>query len=192
MNSPVKIILLGPPGSGKDTHAAILSATFGVPSISMGGMLREEIVRQTADGARAATAMQKGEMVPQEIVDRLLKAKLQSEACAKGYILNGYSRSLEVLKKYLDMDTPTHIIHLMLSDDDVQDRLRVRGRHDDQAHVIDVRLKRYHAEEVQVAEYWKNDPSVHYTEIWTNRAPLSITKDIIDFMHAALHESSAS
>jgi adenylate kinase len=187
MNTPVKIILLGPPGSGKDTHAAILSATFGIPSISMGGMLREEIVRQTPDGARAAAAMQKGEMVPQEIVDRLLKAKLESESCAKGYILNGYTRAMHSLEKYLAMDQPTHVIHLMLSDDDVQDRLKVRGRHDDQAHIIEVRLVRYHDEEVKVADYWKNDPTVWYKEIWTNRVPIDITKDIIDFMHASMH-----
>ncbi len=187
MNQPLKIILCGPPGSGKDTHATVLSATFGIPSISMGGMLREEIVRQTADGATAASYMQRGEMVPQEIVDRLLKQKLASEACANGYILNGYTRSMDSLKTYLSIDRPTHVIHLMLSDDDVQDRLKVRGRHDDQAHVIEVRLKRYHTEEVQVAEYWKNDPSVWYKEIWTNRMPIDITKDIIDFMHASMH-----
>ena len=188
MNSPIKIVLCGPPGSGKDTHATVLSATFGIPSISMGGMLREELVRQTADGARAAVAMQKGEMVPEEIVDRLLQQKLQSDACARGYILNGYTRSLAALEKYLAMDAPTHVIHLMLSDDDVQDRLKVRGRHDDQAHVIEVRLKRYHEAEVPVAEYWKHDASVRYAEIWTNRAPISITKDIIDFMHGSLQE----
>lgn len=188
MNTPVKIVLCGPPGSGKDTHAAILSATFGVPSISMGGMLREEIVRQTPDGALAAAAMQKGEMVSQEIVDRLLKQKLASESCANGYILNGYTRAMHSLEKYLTMDQPTHVIHLMLADDDVRDRLKVRGRHDDEAHIIDLRIKRYHEEEVQVAEYWKNDSTVHYTEIWTNRAPLDITKDIIDFMHRTLSE----
>ncbi len=186
MNSLVKIILLGPPGSGKDTHAAILSATFGIPSISMGGMLREEIVRQTTDGARVAEAMQKGEMVPQEIVDRLLRQKLASEACANGYILNGYTRAMDSLKIYLSIDQPTHVIHLMLSDDDVQDRLKVRGRHDDQAHIIELRLKRYHADEVKVAEYWKSDVTVHYAEIWTNRTPIEITKDIIDFMYKTL------
>lgn len=187
MNSPIKIVLCGPPGSGKDTHATVLSATFGIPSISMGSMLREEVVRQTADGAIVAACMQKGEMAPEEIVDRLLKAKLQSESCAKGYILNGYTRSLSALEKYLAMDAPTHVIHLMLSDDDVQDRLKVRGRHDDQAHVIEVRLKRYHADEVPVADFWKNDPTVWYKEIWTNRVPIDITKDIIDFMHASMH-----
>lgn len=186
MNAPVKIILLGPPGSGKDTHAAVLSATFGIPSISMGGMLREEIVRQTTDGARAAEAMQKGEMVPQEIVDRLLRQKLASEACAKGYILNGYTRTMDSLKTYISIDQPTHVIHLMLSDDDVQDRLKVRGRHDDQMHIIQLRLKRYHADEVKVAEYWKGDATVRYAEIWTNRVPIEITKDIIDFLYKTL------
>ncbi len=187
MNSPIKIVLCGPPGSGKDTHATVLSATFGIPSISMGGMLREEIVRQTPDGAIAAASMQKGEMVPQEIVDRLLQRKLADESCAKGYILNGYTRSMESLKKYISLDRPTHVIHLLLSDDDVRERLKVRGRHDDLAHVIDVRLERYHTEEVQVAEYWKHDSTVRYTEIWTNRMPIDITKDIIDFMHATIH-----
>lgn len=187
MNSPIKIVLCGPPGSGKDTHATVLSATFRVPSISMGGMLREEIVRQTQDGAIAALAMQKGEMVPQEIVYRLLRQKLESEACAKGYILNGYTRSLESLKTYLSFDKPTHVVHLMLSDDDVRDRLKVRGRDDDQANIVELRLRRYHEEEVKVCDFWKNDPSVWYTEIWTNRMPIDITKDIIDFMHASLH-----
>ena len=186
MQTPVKIILLGPPGSGKDTHAAILSATFRIPSISMGGILREEIVRQTPDGAIAAQAMQKGEMVSEEIVDRLVKQKLQSDDCARGYILNGYTRSLNALKKYLSMDRPTHVIHLMLSDDDVRERLKDRGRYDDLEQVIDVRLRRYHKDEVPVAETLKADPTLHFIEIWTNRAPLSITKDMIDFLHGTL------
>lgn len=152
----------------------------------MGGILREEIVRQTPDGAIAAQAMQKGEMVLEEIVDRLVKQKLQSDDCARGYILNGYTRSVKALEKYLTMDHPTHVIHLMLSDDDVRERLKDRGRHDDLEHVVDVRLRRYHEEEVPVAEALKNDPGVHYVEIWTNRAPLSITKDMIDFLHASM------
>lgn len=187
MNSPLKIILCGPPGSGKDTHAAVLSATFGIPTISMGGLLRSEIVKQTKDGIEAAGYMSRGEMVPEEIVTRLVRERLAEEGCKNGYILNGYTRSLDKLKTYLSFDTPTHIVHLMLSDDDVRDRLKVRGRHDDQSHVVDARLKLYHESEAAVCEYWKTDPTVWYKEIWTNRAPIDITKDIIDFMHASMH-----
>lgn len=187
MNSPIKIVLCGPPGSGKDTHATVLSATFRVPSISMGGILRAEIVKQTPDGAIAASYMQKGEMVPEEIVTRLLREKLQDESSAKGYILNGYMRSMDSLKRFLAFDQPSHVVHLRLSDDDVRERLLARGRHDDLADVIERRLDLYHNEEMAVCEYWKNDPSVWYTEIWTNRMPIDITKDIIDFMHASLH-----
>lgn len=187
MNQPLKIILCGPPGSGKDTHAAVLSATFGIPTISMGGLLRAEIVKQTSDGIAAAGYMSRGEMVPEEIVTRLVKERLAEESCANGYILNGYTRSLDKLKTYLSFDAPTHIVHLLLSDDDVRDRLKVRGRHDDQAHVVDARLKLYHESEAAVCEYWKSDPTVWYKEIWTNRTPIDITKDIIDFMHASMH-----
>ncbi len=187
MTTPLKIILCGPPGSGKDTHAAILSATFGIPSISMGGLLRAEIVKQTKDGIEAAHYMSKGEMVPEGIVTRLLKERLAEEGCKNGYILNGYMRSMDKLETYLSFDHPTHVVHLLLSDDDVRDRLKVRGRHDDQAHVVDNRLKLYHEDEGPVIEYWKHDKSVWYKEIWTNRQPIDITKDIIDFMHHSIH-----
>ena len=126
-------------------------------------------------------------MVPEEIVTRLVKERLAEESCANGYILNGYTRSLDKLKTYLSFDHPTHVVHLMLSDDDVRDRLKVRGRHDDQAHVVDARLKLYHESEAAVCDYWKNDSTVWYKEIWTNRTPIDITKDIIDFMHASMH-----
>lgn len=190
MSQPLKIILCGPPGSGKDTHAAVLSATFGIPSISMGGLLRSEIVKQTPDGIEAAHYMARGEMVPEGIVTRLLKERLAEESCRNGYILNGYMRSMDKLQTFLTFDAPTHVVHLALSDDDVRDRLKVRGRHDDQAHVVDNRLKLYHEDEGPVIEYWRQDPTVYFTEIWTNRVPIDITKDIIDFMHASIHDET--
>lgn len=184
MNTPRKIILLGPPGSGKDTYALLIAATFGIPTISMGAMLRAEVVKQTENGVTIAGYMARGEMVPPHLVTPLLQARLAQEDCANGYVLNGYTRSMESLANYLAIDTPTHVIHLLLSDDDIRDRLHVRGRDDDKAHIIDARLRRYHEEEVAVGEYWKKDPTVRYAEIWTNREPLPILQEIIDFLRS--------
>lgn len=93
-NRPLVIILLGPPGAGKGTHAAPLSQRLGIPHISTGDLFREHIRHQTPLGKEVKGYMDEGKLVPDKLVlDMLLQRVAQSD-CQKGYLLDGFPRTL--------------------------------------------------------------------------------------------------
>jgi adenylate kinase len=99
------IILLGPPGAGKGTQAKLISQTFGIPQISTGDLLRENVDRQTELGLQAKAAMDRGDLVPDELVCDMVALRLVLADCAKGFILDGFPRTVrqaEWLDGYLE------------------------------------------------------------------------------------------
>lgn len=87
-------IFLGPPGVGKGTHAKLFSGKHGIPQISTGDMLRENIKRGTELGVQAQLYIDKGELVPDELVIQMVKERLALPDCQKGYILDGFPRTV--------------------------------------------------------------------------------------------------
>jgi adenylate kinase len=92
--SRLAIILLGPPGAGKGTQGRKLSSEFGYPSISTGDILREAVRNQTDLGAQAKQYMDKGGLVPDSLVDAIVRSRLTREDCRQGFILDGYPRTV--------------------------------------------------------------------------------------------------
>ncbi len=90
-----KILLMGPQGAGKGTVAAILKEKLEVPHISMGDIFRETVKSDSPLGEKLKEIMAKGELVPIEITAQMLKERLQQADCKKGYLLDGYPRSIE-------------------------------------------------------------------------------------------------
>lgn len=90
----MNLILLGPPGIGKGTQAEILSAKFSIPKISTGDMFREEIKRKTQLGQDASSYMRRGELVPDNIVMAIVRKRLSESDCRKGFVLDGFPRTL--------------------------------------------------------------------------------------------------
>ncbi len=88
------IILLGPPGAGKGTQAKKISAQFSIPQISTGDMLREAVKNGTQMGKLAKTHMDAGGLVPDQVVIGIVKDRLQAPDCAKGFILDGFPRTI--------------------------------------------------------------------------------------------------
>ena len=88
-----RMILLGPPGAGKGTQAERISAHFAIPAISTGAILRANKERGTELGVRAASYMDKGEYVPDEVVDSMVEARLSESDAAGGFLLDGYPRT---------------------------------------------------------------------------------------------------
>jgi adenylate kinase len=88
------VILLGAPGSGKGTQAKMISAKLGIPQISTGDMLREERETGTQIGRESSVYMDRGELVPDELILDMVRLRVQKQDCAEGFILDGFPRTL--------------------------------------------------------------------------------------------------
>lgn len=103
----MNFIFLGPPGAGKGTHAKLLSQKHGIPQISTGDMLRENIKRATDLGKQAQVYIDQGELVPDDLVIQMIEERLAQPDCQKGYILDGFPRTVtqaEALSKFARID----------------------------------------------------------------------------------------
>ncbi len=107
----VKLVLLGPPGAGKGTQAQVLSKDLMVPHVSTGDMLREALKAQTPLGLKAKEFMEKGGLVPDEVVIGLVKERLSKADAKKGFILDGFPRTPE---QALSLDGLLHTLKMPL------------------------------------------------------------------------------
>jgi len=127
----VRIILLGPPGSGKGTQAELLSKKYGIPHIAMGDILREEVARGTSLGKKVNVYMSRGELVPDEIVIEVLKERIKKPDCKNGFILDGFPRTLNQAKA---LDTMLDelgfridaVVYIDVPDEEIVRRLSLR------------------------------------------------------------------
>ena len=122
----MRLVLLGPPGSGKGTYASKLKVTLGVPHVSAGDIVREEIKAGTELGKRIKKYSERGELVPDEVIIEMLQARLKEPNCAKGFILDGFPRTMpqaEALGKIAGIDL---VINLNVPDEIIIQRLSNR------------------------------------------------------------------
>ena len=90
----MRLILLGPPGAGKGTQAAFITEAFGIPQISTGDMLRAAAKAGTPLGLAATKVMDTGRLVSDDIIIGLVKERLEAPDCAKGYLFDGFPRTI--------------------------------------------------------------------------------------------------
>jgi len=95
----MRLVLLGPPGAGKGTQSAVLSKEYGLPHVSTGDMLRESVKAGLPLGLKAKSYMDKGELVPDEVVIGIVAGRLLNPDTKKGYILDGFPRTLNQAKE---------------------------------------------------------------------------------------------
>ena len=122
----MRLVLLGPPGAGKGTYASRLTVKLGVPHISTGDMVREEIKKQTDLGRKIKEYSDRGALVPDEIIIKLLANRLRKSDCDKGFILDGFPRTIsqaEALEKIAKIDL---VINLNVPDEIIITRLSNR------------------------------------------------------------------
>ncbi|MCK4427505.1 MAG: adenylate kinase [candidate division Zixibacteria bacterium] len=122
------LVLLGPPGSGKGTLAKLLSAKLNIPHISTGDILREEIKLGTLLGKKVKLFVERGELVPDQIILEMMTERIRKSDCQKGFLLDGFPRTMPQALGFDDMlESSTKSIDLVLkfdvSDDCVLKRL---------------------------------------------------------------------
>lgn len=180
----MNIIFLGPPGAGKGTQAQIVCQRLGIPQVSTGDMLRAAIAAGTEMGLKAKEYMDQGQLVPDEVVIGIVKDRLADADCQKGYILDGFPRTVEQAEALEGIAAPDCVINIAVPDEQLLDRLtgrRVCGkcsgtfhiskladarvcpvcgwtlthRDDDQPVTIRQRLKVYHEQTAPLIGYYE-------------------------------------
>lgn len=159
------LILFGPPGSGKGTQSERLIEKYGLKHLSTGDLLRSEIAAQTPLGMEAKKLMDKGQLVPDEVVIGMISSALEANPEAKGFLFDGFPRTTaqaEALDKLLKLKGTqiNAMISLIVSEEELVKRLLNRGltsgRSDDtNEEVIRARIVEYRNKTSVVADYYK-------------------------------------
>ncbi len=154
-----RLLIVGPPGAGKGTQAALLSEALGIPTISTGDIFRSNIVEGTELGKQVKAIVDAGDYVPDALTNELVKSRLDEADAAAGFLLDGYPRTPEQVD-YLDALLAVHghaldaVVRLVADQDDIVRRLRQRaveqGRVDDSEEAIRHRQEVYQRETAPV------------------------------------------
>jgi len=148
----IRILLIGPPGAGKGTQAALLAKHFGIPAISTGDIFRENVRNETPLGLEAKAFMDRGEYVPDSLTNALVRDRLNKDDAAAGFLLDGYPRTIDQVQELDDILEETEakldvVVQLTADAEELLRRLSGRaqeqGRSDDTPDVIKRRLDVY-------------------------------------------------
>jgi adenylate kinase len=148
----MRMLIMGPPGSGKGTQAVHIAGVFQIPAISTGDIFRSNVAKATPMGRIAREYMDAGEYVPELVTNAMVRDRLAQPDCESGFLLDGYPRTLQQVDELDDVLARTGasldaVIELVVNQDVLADRLLKRaqsqGRTDDTAEVIRRRQEVY-------------------------------------------------
>lgn len=126
----MRIILLGAPGAGKGTQAAFITSKYGIPQISTGDMLRAAVKAGTPLGLAAKKVMDSGALVSDDIIINLVKERLTQNDCAKGYLFDGFPRTIPQAQAMKDADVRLDVVlEIAVPDQDIIERMSGRRVH---------------------------------------------------------------
>jgi adenylate kinase len=127
----MRVILLGAPGAGKGTQAQLIMERFGIPQISTGDMLRAAVKAGTPLGLKAKDIMTAGGLVSDDLIIALVKERIASNDCAKGFLFDGFPRTIPQAEALLDSGIEIdHVIEIFVPDEEIVSRLSGRRVHE--------------------------------------------------------------
>jgi adenylate kinase len=175
------LIFLGPPGSGKGTQSSLLAKHYHLSHISTGDILRGAIAAKTPLGQQAQSYMDKGELVPDELVLEMVKERMSQPDVEQGWILDGFPRNVSqaiFLDKLLEQKNhgADYAIDLDVPDEAIVKRLLLRGRKDDTEATIRRRLEVYREQTAPLIKYYRDRGTLH--SIDGNRPPEEVTESL--------------
>jgi adenylate kinase len=156
----MRVILLGPPGAGKGTQAVKIADKLGIPQISTGELFRTNISDGTELGRQAKRYLDAGDLVPTDLTNKLVEDRLDQPDAANGFILDGYPRSVEqaealhtiLERRQTKLDA---VLELRVTEKELFERLKERGRADDTAEVIHNRMMIFREESAPLLDYYQ-------------------------------------
>lgn len=157
----MRLIFIGPPGAGKGTQSTRLIERLGVPHLSTGDMLREAVEKQTPEGKAAADYMNRGALVPDDIILAMVGRRIGEPDCANGCLFDGFPRTVPqaaaldalLAKRNMPLDA---VLELRANENAIVQRLSGRGRSDDRPEVIRERLEAYRRQTEPLVEHYRN------------------------------------
>ncbi|WP_321339769.1 adenylate kinase [Breoghania sp.] len=162
----MKLILLGPPGAGKGTQAERLVKKYGIVQLSTGDMLRAAVAAGTPIGLQAKEVMDRGDLVSDDIIVKIIEDRTAEPDCANGYILDGFPRTIAQAEALEDMlakqgTSLSAVIELQVDDEILVSRIETRAREtggaraDDNVETLRKRLEVYHAQTAPLASFYE-------------------------------------
>ncbi|TMU90376.1 adenylate kinase [Streptomyces sp. DASNCL29] len=185
----MRLVLIGPPGAGKGTQAALLGSRFGIPHISTGDLFRENVTRGTQLGQQARRYLDAGELVPDHVTGGMVRRRLEEPDAQRGFLLDGFPRTIEqaralatiLARTGADLDA---VLELDAPEDVVVERLRGRGRSDDTEEIIRHRQRVYRRQTASLL--------AHYADIVVTVRSVGTVEEVADRALAALAELSGA
>ena len=184
--TPRRLVLLGPPGSGKGTQAGRLAIELGIPAISTGEILRAQQESDTSHGAELRLYLDRGELVPDRLVVEIIRHRLSDSDTSDGFILDGFPRT-STQGRALDLmlgelRRPLQLaLYLAIGAPALIERLKQRDaleqRSDDRAEVVAHRIEVYLAKTTPLIDYYRHDGRLR--EIAADRTPEEVYRAIL-------------
>ncbi|MFF3373777.1 adenylate kinase [Streptomyces sp. NPDC002680] len=179
----MRLVLVGPPGAGKGTQAALLAAQRGIPHISTGDLFREHVTGRTPLGRQAQEYLDAGTLVPDRVTYDMVRARLTESDAQKGFLLDGFPRTVAQADALAELlaaggQTLDAVIEFDVPDDVVVARLRDRGRPDDTEDVIRNRQQVYRRQTAPLL--------THYADILVRIDAVGTVEEIAEWVQEAV------